>query len=520
MRFALSKSAVLIHLALLAIFLASGACRASALGTYLPLVWLALATLEMVLLFPPAVKGETIEASRRRAARGLFRDPLFFSGIAGLVFILCQTLNGPRPVGYDGASMAWRVGQPPLAALPSCFNRSEAFQAFFWLLPAWTAALAIRHGLTRRGRLRLLNVLAALSALLALFSLVHYGRGAAWRLWGRAVTPDHYGIFAYRGFAAAFFGMMFLVAAGLLIAALADGASSRRRRLLFAAMLLNLVAAAFTRELGALLLVGGGGLAGLVYAFAYLRRRVAQAQKIRYLAMLLITLAALAFLHFVAYPENALHARFQALLSGQALRSGWLGERQVLCRAAWRIFEAYPAYGTGTWGFRHEAGRFLSDADWERIVSGTQNPITCCCDPLQFLCELGLVGTGGLLLAILLLLAPFCRRLYLLLSANPSQTPPLEESRLRRIPPVAVASLAALAGAAAMGCYDMPFRDPLVVLVWFMLLALLPGLLPVPRERLAKNDAPAAPREDRQKGAHRWNPFARRRHHHHSRRDV
>ena len=519
MRFAFSKSAVLVHLALLTIFLASGSCRASALGTYLPLVWLALATIEMCLLFPPAVKGETIEASRRRAARGLFRDPLFFTGIAGLVFILCQTLNGPRPVGYDGAALTWRVGPPPLAGLPSCFDRSQAFQAFFWLLPAWTAALAIRHGLTRRGRLRLLDVLAALSALLALFSLIQYGRGAAWRLWGQTVAPDYYGIFAYRGFAAAFFGMMFLVAAGLLITALEDGVSSRRRRLLFAAMLLNLVAAAFTREHGALLLVGCGGLAGLVYAFAHLRRRVAQAQKIRYLAALFITLAALAFLHFVAYPENALHARFQVLRSGQVLRNGWFEERQVLCRAAWRIFETYPAYGTGTWGFRHEVGRFLSDADWERIVSGTQNPITCCCDPLQFLCELGLVGAGGLLLAILLLLVPFCRRLYLLLSANPSQIASLEESRLVRFPPVAVASLAAVVGAAAMGFYDMPFRDPLVVLVWFMLLALLPGLLPVPRGRLAPNDAPAPPREDRQKGARRWNPFARRRRHN-SRREV
>ena len=46
MRFVLSKSAVLIHLALLVIFLASGACRPSALKSYLPLLWLALSVIE------------------------------------------------------------------------------------------------------------------------------------------------------------------------------------------------------------------------------------------------------------------------------------------------------------------------------------------------------------------------------------------------------------------------------------------------------------------------------------------
>ena len=500
MRFTLSKSAVLIHLALLAVFLGSGACRAFGLKSYLPLIWLALATFEMALLFPPGVKGETIQASRRRASRRMFRDPLFFLGIAGLLFITCQALNGPRAVGYDATAMVWRAGPPPLAGLPSCFDRAEAFQAFFWLLPAWTAVLAIRHGLTRRGRLRLLHVLAALSTLLAVFCLLQYAWGDEWKLWGQAVTADHYGIFAYSGFAAAFFSIMFLISGGLLITALAEDGSKWRLRMLYAAVVLNMVAAAFTLEHAALLLVAVGGLAGIVYAGVYLKHRLPQVKQLKYMAVLLLTLGGLAFLHFVAYPENALHARIKALYTGQALKSGWFGERQVLCDAAWRIFKAYPAYGTATWGFRHEVGRFLTDADWERIVSGTQHPITCFCDPRQFLCELGLVGSGMLLLAIVLLLIPVCRRIYRLMRATDAS---LAESRLQRIPPVAVTGLAALLGVAIMGCYDMSFRDPLVILIWFMLLALLPGVIPGPAADHAT--------ERRQKEARRWNPFSRRR---------
>lgn len=514
MRFVLSKSAVLIHLALLVIFLASGACRPSALKSYLPLLWLALSVIEMVLLFPPARKDETVQECRRRVRRHFFRDPVFHAGVIGIAFILCQTLNGPRQMGYDSTAMAWLAGLPPLAALPSCFNRSEAFQAFFWLLPAWTAILAIRHGLTRRGKLRLLNILVSVSALLALFTLIQHGRGVSYRLWGQACTPDHYGIFGYRGFAGAFFGMMFLVSAGLLIANVADSAASRPRRLLFAAMLLNLVSAAFTREYSALLLVGCGGLAAFIYAFAYLRRVVAWAYQIRCLSALLATLAALSFLHFIAYPENSLHARIHNLVSGRALQSGWRGERQALCGAAWRIFETYPAYGVGTWGFRHEAGRFLRDADWNRVVSGTQTPITCHCDPLQFLCELGLVGTGLMLLVFMLLLVPACRSLVRRLAAEPVQAESSGTARLDRVLPVAVGCLAACGGTAVIGFFDMPFRDPLNLLVWCMLLAVIPGLLPLPRNLADKAEAP--PASERQRGPGRRQRLFGRRHHHHS----
>ncbi len=514
MRFVPSKSAVLIHLALLAIFLASGACRPSALKSYLPLVWLALLTLEMVLLFPTARKDETIGESRNRVARRFFRDPVLHAGAAGIVFLLCQTLNGPRTMGYDSAMGVWRAGLPPLAALPSCFNRGEAFQAFFWFVPAWTAILAVRHGLTRRGKLRLLYILVAVSALLAIFSLVQYGQGTHYRLWGAATTADHYGVFAYKGFAGAYFGMMFLVATGLLVADLAAKAAPLTRRLLYGAALLDLVAAAFTLDYGAILLVGCGGLAALVYAAVFLHGRLTWAQQLRQSAVVLVTLAALGFLHFIAYPGNALHTRIQALVSRQALQSGWHGERQALCGAAWRIFKTYPAYGTGTWGFRHEAGRFLDDADWDRIVSGTQNPITCHCDPLQFLCELGLVGAGLMLLVLVLLLVPVCRNLYRLLAATPAQSKLISESRLLRISPAAAGCLAALSGAALVGFYGMPFRDPLNLLVWCMLLAVMPGLLPLPSD-LADSTAPQSPSPERhRKHARRWRPFWRRRHRH------
>ncbi len=481
MRFVLSKTAVLLHLLLLVVFLASGYGRPSALRTYLPLVWLMLAAFEVLLLFPPALKGEQVDESRARVRQRLLRDPMLYLGLAGILYFACQALNGPCKLAFNSVTMTWQLRPPPLPGLPSCFDRREAFQGFFWFMPAWTAILAVRHGLTRHGKVRLLQAAVAVSAVLAVIGLLQYGMHTPLRLWGVPATPHQFGTFDYTGFAGAYFGMMFFVSGGLLVASMATHASLLRRRLLFAATLANLLAATFTLNYGAMLFVWCGGLLGFIYACCYAYRYLAVAERLRSFVVVVVTLGALSFLHFVAYPENALHARTKALVSGEATSDGVRGERQVLCRAALRIFKAHPVYGAATWGYRHEIGRFLDDEDWRRISPDNQQPITCFCDPLQFLCELGIFGVGLLLLASVLLLTPVVRRFYVLLRLTTAQSAQIEPSRIKRISPVAVSCLFALCGAWVVSCFDMPFRNPLVLLTWCLLLAILPGLLPLPK---------------------------------------
>ncbi len=489
MRLVLSKTAVLFHLALLVVFLGSGYCRAGDTATYLPLVWLVLGLLEMVLLFPPALKGETIGASRARAWRRMQRDPVFYLGLAGLLFLGVQSLNGPRAFAFDSAAAVWQMGLPPVPGMPSSVNRIEAVQGVFWFGPAWAAILAVRHGLTRRAKSRLLFVLAGFAGLLALISLVQYAGGVAWLTWGATPGEQRFGTFEYAGFAGAYFGMMFFVCGGLLVEALMAQGSRSRIRLLLAATLVNLLAATFTLDAGALMFVWGGGLAGFLYAAVLVHQNLFGADRLRVFIGAVLVLGALAFLHYVAYPENAAHARAREIVTGEALDNP--AERSVLRRAAWRIFLANPAYGTGTWGFRHAVGHVLDDDDWAAIGPDNQMPVSSQCDPLQTLCEYGVFGTGLLLACTLWLVIPAVRNL-VRLAAHAAPAPGIEAARLKRIPPVAVATGIALGGAVVLSLFGMPFRNPLVLVNGCMLLALLPGLLPVPRA-VAGTAASAAP---------------------------
>jgi hypothetical protein len=482
MRVVLSKAAVLLHVTLLVVLLGSGYCRAFALSTYLPLIWLVLGVFEAVCLFPPALKGERIEQSRWRVRRRLLHDPVFYLGLAGLLFLACQAINGPCGLVYSRAARGWLIQPPPFPLLPFCLDRAEACEGVFWFAPAWAAALAVRHGLTRRGKVRALNMLALASLVLAMFSLVHYAGGRPLRLWW-APDATGYGAFADAGSGGIYFGLSFFVSGGLLLHAWGgDSPGTVRRRLYLAAALANLLAATFSLDDTVLLLVWGGGALWGLYACVYLVHSLRGATRLRLAAGVLLIAGAIAFLHLVAYPDNAVHERARALASGE----GMLGEqastdRQVLQRGAWRAFLAHPAYGTGTWSFGRVVGRHVEDDEWLRVSPANQQPTTCSNDPLQFLCEVGIVG-GGVLLAILVILwAPVIRRLHLLFRLAPGQADAIDPVRVRRISPLAVSCLFGVVGVALVSFADDPFRNPLVLLVWAMLLAILPALLPVPK---------------------------------------
>ncbi len=479
MRVQLPKIAVLLHLVLLVVYLSWARAGAFRLDVYLPLVWLVPGLLEMVLLFPPMRRNETPEEARVRARRQIGRDPLFYIGLALLLFIALQSLNGPRLPRFDSVLGEWRLTPAPWPGLPFCLHRGEALQGLFWFGTAWAGALAVRHGLSRRAKTLLLELLVMAAALLAAFGLLQYGAGARALYWVLPMQGRFFATFSYPNHAGAFFTMMFFVAGGLLIAARAEeDAAQWRLWSLALALLLNLLGATFTLAYGALLLVWGGLLLGTIYACAFLLPLLQGSTRLRFLAALTLTAGALAFLHFVAYPENAVHRRTGALLSGSWRAGGWQEERAVLRSAAVQVWRHNPCFGVGIWGFRHQAGLYLTDDDWS--IMRTQAPQTCHNDYLQFLCELGLLGAGLLLAAIIVLLLPVAARLRedwsVRAEAGVARIP-----WLQRMPPAAVGAICGATSVALLAGRDLPFRNPLILLVWCLLLAALPGLLPKPR---------------------------------------
>ncbi|MDD5706085.1 MAG: O-antigen ligase family protein [Kiritimatiellae bacterium] len=475
MRFALPRIAVLLHLSLLVVYLAWARGGAARLGLYLPLLWLVPGLLEMTLLFPPLRKHETEAEARSRVRRQLVKDPLFHIGLALLLFMALQLLNGPRVSVFDTTRGQWMLAAAPVPWLPFCMQRGEAAQGLFWFGTSWAAMLAVRHGLTRKARINLIEIVVLSAGLLALFGLVQYASGTNRMFWTLPMTTPFFATFSYAGHAGAFFAISFLASGGLLIAACADEASRARVWRLSVATLLNLLGATFALAYGPLLIVWIGVALGTVYALFHLLPLQEGSVRLRTFAAILLTGGILAFLHFVAYPDNAVHARTRQLLTGDYRAGGWVQERETLRRVALRVWRHHPLYGVGTWGFRQQAGMYLDGDEWTRLR--TDDPLTCHSDPLQFLCELGVLGVGLLLAGLAVLAAPVAARLkYAVLSAGGTG-----RTWQQRFPPAAVGTLCALLTAFVLGAYDLPFRNPLILLVWCMLLAALPSLLPKPQ---------------------------------------
>ena len=218
MRLTLAKIAVLLHVALLVIYL-SWARGGSSPALYLPLLLLVPGLTEMVLMFPPRRRQETAEQARARVRRQLMRDPILYLGFGLLLFVGVQVLNGPCRLVFNDLTEAWTFAPPPFPGLPFCVNRGEAGQAFFWFATALAAVLAVRHGLSRRAKVLLLDVLSLSRALLSLLGLLQYATAAEGMFWVIPLPARFFATFSYPNQAAAFFSLMFLVSGGLLIAA-------------------------------------------------------------------------------------------------------------------------------------------------------------------------------------------------------------------------------------------------------------------------------------------------------------
>lgn len=479
MRLTFPKLAVLLHLAFVFAYLACGR-GGSRPSLYLPLLWLLPGLIEMVVLFPPKRREETDEAARARAMRAIWHDPVLLVGLALLAFLTVQFLNGPRPLLYDATAGAWRHAPAPLPFLPSCLNRAEAGQALYWFGTAWVTVLAVRHGLSRRSRLALAKVWTGIAALLALLGLAQIAGGASRIAWSFPAPSPFFATFGYLNHAGAFFTLTFLVSAGLFVQYLGENAGKRRPAAWWyaACMILNLMGATFSLSRAAILFSWLALLVGLVVALRYLQARQGGGDQLRSIMAVFIALAVSAFLFFVAYPGNRVDRSLRSLRSLDRIRAALVADRVVLARASLAIWRQHPLAGVGLWGFRREAGLHLTPEQWPRVRS--PQPAVVHNDLLQFLCELGAIGLLMLLAAPVLLIRPLLARWRAETRAARAgkDNPETRAALMQRIPPAAWGTMLGLASTLVFGLIDMPFRNPLILMTWCGLLAILPALLP------------------------------------------
>ena len=124
-----SRAVIPLHLAFIASYLAWVQTGPDAIGAYLPIAFLAVGLFEVTLLFPAARCGEDIDEARQRVRRDVFRDPILAFGVIGFLFLVFQTLNGPREIVFDVANGAWDFSTARIRDFPPVWTASAQRRA-------------------------------------------------------------------------------------------------------------------------------------------------------------------------------------------------------------------------------------------------------------------------------------------------------------------------------------------------------------------------------------------------------
>ena len=478
----LLRYGVAIHVALMVVY-ASWARGGSSPDYLWAFPWLSLGLLEIMLLMPPTRRTEAPQTAVKRLLKGLFLDPVTYICIALVAFLTIQWLNGPCELVEEAAAASgWEYTKPPWPDFPFCVEQSEAVQVLIWFLAVSTAVLAICHAMRPSARVFLLKVLVMNGALLSALGFAQIFTCPDKLFWYRPMEVYFFSTFGYPNHAGTFFTMMTALNIGLVLRALGDPENRRDIGWLSLALFLNaagiygsLCRAAIV--LGTLVIV-----VGIVYGLFYLKLggRISSAKII--LAAGTVAAVATCAVVIAAMPGSPLKKEIDTI-DFTDLASVYRGDRQELADAAIDIWKDHQWTGVGGWGFRRYVALYMPQERWDYLrESGRANVHN---DALQFLCEHGLIGFGLIVaLAVALLAHAFIRLPGIARETNAQTGRP--RSWFGSVSPCVWASFAAIAVMMVHSTMDLPFRSIANTLVWFIVLACLPGFMPKPRKEDSK----------------------------------
>ena len=392
------------------------------------------------------------------------RDIFFWSGLLFVAYLGCQWWNAGRELAYDPSAGIWSYSPPPNPSFPGAVSKQDAAQMLHWFFPAWAIGLSIRSPrLSRRAAIWLAHALLLSAGTLAAVGWCEVLVDMRSKFWRMPPGCDSFAAFGYGNHAAAYFLLLGALAAGLLFRAIFRRDRPARMRAVggFAAALLLCLAGA-NLSLSRTGIIASWLLALVAAGYGWMRgwRFLRPASRLRWTAA---TAVAALFLYFAVLGSggSAIQNEFAVKRPPRTqLIPAWqtvnldLSDRPLLWRTAWKMVESQPGFGAGGWGFRYLAA-FHLPADAQVKWNGNVGRSNVHCDPLQFLVEFGLTGSGLMLLALSSLLAP-------LLSHD-----------IRRGAVFIFVGLG-LATVFAFSWIDLPFRCPAILWTWTALLAALP----------------------------------------------
>lgn len=486
--FTLSKNAIPVHLAFIAGYLACVSSTPEGIASYLPLAWFIAGLIEIMLLFPSAKKGEDALMARSRVKKSIVRDPVFTLSLLSVVFLLIQTLNGPREAFFNPGTGNWVFSNPPLPDFPSSIERLLSLQGLFWGLISGTVLLAFRNCIGKKGRTSLLRYMAYISGAIAFIGIIGYARSSQ----PVDLQVVGFSFFESSFVAGVYFMMHFCLSFALLLQLLNNDSGEKSTYICLSfATVFNAAAVFYSFSCEVIFVFAFVLLFAIIYAIPYVGKRMAAGTCIKILGSVLALIGVALFLNFIAYPENKVNKTIHTLVSWQWHDEAEVVEQETIENVGWRIFNDNQMCGVGAWCTGAEScfGKYIADDEWEKFTDDDAATAICFFnfDFLQFLCEFGIIGT-------VLICSPFIFLLFNVVwgiarAAFPPKTKPSDSNSSSenentpfqdRITPLIFFSTIAIVSSLVLSFKLTVFHNPAIIFTYSVIFATLSCFLPKP----------------------------------------
>ncbi len=480
-----------------------GGSRGDLLLSFVP--WLSFLVLEGLFCFPQCHEGESHVHARERTWRSLRRDPLTWVSLAFVLLLLvpfvnkglCQTCDYPE-------IMAGANPNPPNPNLPFCVNRINHLNVVMWFVPSLLVLLAVRHALTKHGKLMLLELLVWNGVALGLLGFIQLATGANGPLWsaGYESTEYFFSTFGYVNMGGDYFTVLFVLSLAVwshrFDEARAESAEEdgpdrsnawirfvrafRDRHYLLIASMILFITSYNTRSRAAVMLTTAAAALVLLRISIVALAQMSAVQRFRTVTVAATMLVAMFVGGYIAMPLSVREEIRQT--SVNSIFSRLTGRSEYHFSVAADILSEHKLFGVGGWGYSHfsapKTPKSVSQYfrySWARGGSNVHN------DYLQFMTEHGLVGFGLMAAIFLLALWPtFLVWMSMARSIRFVKQLDLPSPRgLFIFPAGAFATLVALLCTLIHALADCPLRSPSVLMLFCIELTAIDGFLPLVR---------------------------------------
>ena len=366
------------------------------------LLWLSLLTSLWMVLEPSMRRGEGLSDSRRRVARGMMSDSLFWILLVLVVFSGLRALNSGIALAYNAETSVWYVSEQPFPLLPGSVTGS-GFLPFAVAVALLVLLQSCRHSLGRSARHFFILVSSALAGLAALVDLGALGLGLFDGMAGLLPPKDGLGC-SCAGFA---FGLYLIGGMVALVAVFEQGWNKASGLVVLAIGGTAAGVIAFAPFHLSAALVAAGFLM-LVYALVFSGRALSSLDLFRTLLVVVVSLVLGGLLVMLVLPRNAFAERLSQLPAFSFFPEGLLKTRETLSAVAFKSWISHLWLGTGVSSFPLDFRMHAQAADWELLPRGVKVLANCW---WLLLAERGIVGLVLFVLPFGALLVTYVRRL-------------------------------------------------------------------------------------------------------------